>query len=49
MIAELEEIGFQFVLADEDTITDSDTIITPDGEEIVGKPSIAGSRESCCE
>lgn len=35
MIAELEEIGFQFVLADEDTITDSDTIITPDGEEIV--------------
>ena len=35
MIEALEEIGFQFILADEDTITHFDTIITPCGDEIV--------------
>lgn len=35
MIEKLEEIGFEFELADENIITESDTIITPDGEEII--------------
>lgn len=35
MIEALEEIGFQFELADEDTITSSDTIITLNGDEII--------------
>ena len=35
MVEELEEIGFRFELENNDTITETDTIITPDGQRII--------------
>ena len=40
MIESLEEIGFQFELEADDTITETDTIITPDGKEIIPQQAL---------